>query len=144
MLIVMPMDRKAAASAKRVEPILLPSATAPVIEQAIKILIVDDHKMLRQGLRRVLEEQDGFTVVGEAGDGAEAVALARVLEPQVVIMDVNMPNMNGIEATEINHPGPAVGDRYRPILRHRGFCGPGDAGGWSGDLPAQRTCRRRC
>lgn len=107
--IVLPMDRKAVASAKMVEPILLPSATAPVIEQAIKILIVDDHKMLRQGLRRVLEEQGGFTVVGEAGDGAEAVALARALEPQVVIMDVNMPNMNGIEATEkIIHDRPST------------------------------------
>lgn len=108
-LIVMPLDRKASASAKMFEPILLPSATAPVIEPAIKILIVDGHKMLRQGLRRVLEEQDGFTVVGEAGDGAEAVALARVLEPQVVIMDVNMPNMNGIEATEkIIHRRPST------------------------------------
>ncbi len=99
--IVFPIDPKAVASANRVEPILLPSAMAPVIEQAIKILIVDDHKMLRQGLRRVLEEQGGFTVAGEAGDGAEAVAMARALEPQVVIMDVNMPNMNGIEATKL-------------------------------------------
>ena len=100
-LTVIPMNRPAVASAKRVEPIMLPSASAPVIEQAIKILIVDDHKMLRQGLRRVLEEQGGFTVVGEAGDGEEAVALARALQPQVVIMDVNMPNMNGIEATKL-------------------------------------------
>jgi DNA-binding NarL/FixJ family response regulator len=89
------------APANRVEPILSPSAMAPVIEQAIKILIVDDHTMLRQGLRRVLEEQGGFEVVGEAGDGAEAVTLARALKPQVVIMDVNMPNMNGIEATKL-------------------------------------------
>ena len=100
-LTVIPMNRPAVASAKRVEPVMLPSASAPVIEQAIKILIVDDHKMLRQGLRRVLEEQGGFTVIGEAGDGEEAVALARALQPQVVIMDVNMPNMNGIEATKL-------------------------------------------
>ena len=58
--------------------------------------------MLHQGLRRVLEEQGGFTVIGEAGDGVEAVALARALQPQVVIMDIhNMPNMNGIEATKL-------------------------------------------
>jgi PAS domain S-box-containing protein len=108
-LIVLPMDRTAGTSVNSGEPILVPSATAPVIEQAIKILIVDDHKMLRQGLRRVLEEQGGFTVVGEASDGAEALALARVLEPQVVIMDVNMPNMNGIEATEkIIHDRPST------------------------------------
>ena len=49
----------------------------------------------------MLEEQGGCTVVGEARDGAEAVALARALQPQVVIMDVNMPNMNGIEATKL-------------------------------------------
>jgi len=100
-LTVIPMHRTAAASVERVESTILPSASAPVIEQAIKILIVDDHKMLRQGLRRVLEEQGGFTVIGEAGDGEEAVALARALQPQVVIMDVNMPNMNGIEATKL-------------------------------------------
>jgi PAS domain S-box-containing protein len=99
--IVFPIDPNAVAPANRVEPILSPSAMAPVIEQAIKILIVDDHTMLRQGLRRVLEEQGGFEVVGEAGDGAEAVTLARALKPQVVIMDVNMPNMNGIEATKL-------------------------------------------
>jgi DNA-binding NarL/FixJ family response regulator len=99
--IVFPIDPKGVAPANRVEPILSPSAMAPVIEQAIKILIVDDHTMLRQGLRRVLEEQGGFEVVGEAGDGAEAVTLARALKPQVVIMDVNMPNMNGIEATKL-------------------------------------------
>jgi PAS domain S-box-containing protein len=66
---------------------------------AIKIVIVDDHKVVRQGLRRVLEESGDFDIVGEAGDGAEAIAMARELKPHVVIMDVNLPTVSGIDAT---------------------------------------------
>ena len=66
---------------------------------AIKIVVVDDHKMVRQGLRRVLEESGDFNIVGEAGDGAEAIAMARELKPHVVIMDVNLPTVSGIDAT---------------------------------------------
>ena len=70
-----------------------------VFGDALKIVIVDDHKMVRQGLRRVLEEHSDVTIVGEAGDGAEAVGMARELEPHVVIMDVSLPTMSGIDAT---------------------------------------------
>lgn len=65
----------------------------------IRILIVDDHALLRQGLRQVLELEPDLEVVGEAQDGFEAVAKARELAPDVVLMDINMPGLNGIEAT---------------------------------------------
>jgi DNA-binding NarL/FixJ family response regulator len=64
-----------------------------------RILLVDDQELLRMGFRMVLEAQDGLEVVGEAGDGAEAVALTRQLEPDVVLMDVRMPRMDGVQAT---------------------------------------------
>jgi DNA-binding NarL/FixJ family response regulator len=64
-----------------------------------RILLVDDQELLRMGFRMVLEAQDGLEVVGEASDGAEAVALTRQLQPDVVLMDVRMPVMDGVEAT---------------------------------------------
>ncbi len=63
-----------------------------------RVLLADDHRMLRDSLRRSLEEH-GFDVVGEAADGAEAVRLAQSLTPDVVLMDVSMPNLDGVEAT---------------------------------------------
>jgi two-component system response regulator NreC len=66
---------------------------------AITILLADDHAILRQGLRRILESYPGFTVVAEAASGLEAVDLARELEPDVAIIDIGMPGLNGIEAT---------------------------------------------
>jgi two-component system response regulator NreC len=65
----------------------------------ITILIVDDHKILRQGLRTLLAKEADMKVVAEAEDGRDAVRLVRELSPQVVIMDVGMPDLNGIEAT---------------------------------------------
>ena len=66
----------------------------------LKILLADDHAILRQGLRALLEKQEDMEVVGEAGDGREALELIRELVPDIVIMDVTMPNLNGIDATE--------------------------------------------
>jgi two-component system, NarL family, response regulator LiaR len=66
---------------------------------AITILLVDDHAVVRESIRKLLEERDDFEVVGEAGDGEAAVELAVRLNPGVVIMDVAMPKVNGIEAT---------------------------------------------
>ncbi len=63
-----------------------------------RLLLADDHRMLRDSLRRSLEEH-GFDVVGGAGDGAEAVELAQALKPDIVLMDVSMPNLDGVEAT---------------------------------------------
>ena len=62
------------------------------------MLLVDDHPIVRQGLREILEHSSGFRVVGEVGDGAESVKAAVKLVPDVVIMDVLMPNMDGAEA----------------------------------------------
>jgi two-component system, NarL family, response regulator DegU len=64
----------------------------------IRLMLVDDHKMLREGLRRSLEEE-GFSIVGEASDGVEAVHLAASVRPDVILMDVSMPDMGGVEAT---------------------------------------------
>ena len=67
--------------------------------ERIRVLIADDHAILRQGLRRILEEEADMEVVGEAATGSEAVALTEELNPDIVIMDISMPDQNGIEAT---------------------------------------------
>ena len=66
----------------------------------IRILIADDHTLVREGTRERLEREEDFEVVGEAADGEEAVDLARKLKPNVAIIDIAMPNLNGIEATK--------------------------------------------
>ena len=66
---------------------------------AIRVLLVDDHAMVRQGLRSVLATYPNFEVVGEACNGEEALRLVQLLSPSVVVMDINMPRLNGIEAT---------------------------------------------
>jgi len=65
----------------------------------IKILLADDHALVRQGLRFILEAQNDMEIVGQAGNGNEAVEMAEKLKPDVVIMDVAMPGLNGVEAT---------------------------------------------
>jgi two-component system response regulator NreC len=67
--------------------------------KSIRILLADDHNLLREGLRLLLERQEGFSVVAEASDGREAVRLADEHRPDVVVMDVAMPGLNGIDAT---------------------------------------------
>ncbi len=67
----------------------------------IRVLIVDDHPMIRSGMRSLLESENDFEVVGEASNGEEAVALSANLKPEVVIMDIVMPKLNGIEATKL-------------------------------------------
>jgi DNA-binding NarL/FixJ family response regulator len=70
--------------------------TAP---SKIRVVLVDDHRRMREGLRGIIEEQSDMTVVAEASDGCMAVDIAHAIRPDVIVMDVNMPNMNGLEAT---------------------------------------------
>jgi DNA-binding NarL/FixJ family response regulator len=70
------------------------------VPEAVRVVLVDDHDLFRTGLRNLLEEQEGVQVLGEAADGAEAVQLVREAAPDVVVMDLNMPKMSGVEATK--------------------------------------------
>ncbi|BCA56055.1 putative Histidine kinase [Nitrospira sp. KM1] len=89
-------------SSPRTEPV---EAVAENLEEvagatdSIRVLLVDDHAMMRHGLRTILENYPDVEVVGEAGNGEEAVSAVDVLQPSVVVMDINMPKLNGIEAT---------------------------------------------
>jgi DNA-binding NarL/FixJ family response regulator len=65
----------------------------------ISVLLVDDHSLVRRGFRRILEDEPDIEVTGEAGDGAEAIRLAKELQPNVIVMDCAMPNLNGLQAT---------------------------------------------
>lgn len=69
------------------------------MDEPITVLLVDDHALVRRGFRRILEDEDQITVVGEASDGVEAVQLARMLMPTVILMDYAMPRMDGMLAT---------------------------------------------
>ena len=66
----------------------------------IRVLIADDHPLMRKGLADILDGVDGIEVVGSAEDGAAALALSHALKPDIVLMDISMPGMDGIEATE--------------------------------------------
>ena len=88
------------------------------MKRRIRILLADDHKLVRQGFRLILMSQDDMDVVGEAGSGKEAVDLAKALKPDVVVMDVTMPELNGIEATRrIREASPHV--RVLALSVHR-------------------------
>jgi len=68
-------------------------------DKEIKVVLIDDHKLFREGVKRILEFEPKFNVVAEGDDGASAAKLVKENEPDVVLMDINMPNINGIEAT---------------------------------------------
>jgi two-component system, NarL family, response regulator LiaR len=68
--------------------------------EKIKVMLAEDHVVVREGTRELIQHEDDMEVVGEAGDGEEAVALVHQVKPDVIIMDVNMPKLNGIEATK--------------------------------------------
>ena len=80
------------------------------MESMIRVILADDHAVMRHGLRLILEQQEGFEVLGEARDGREAVSLAEALHPDVAVLDITMPNLNGIEAArQITEKQPGVG-----------------------------------
>jgi two-component system response regulator DegU len=73
----------------------------------IKVLIVDDHKLVREGLKAVFDQGDEVDVIGEAGSGEEAIEMVDKINPDVILMDISMPGMNGIKATKLirdSHP----------------------------------------
>jgi len=76
----------------------------------VRILVADDHDIVRRGLRDLLTEHSGWEVVGEARTGREAVALAEQLQPEIVVMDISMPDLNGLEASHRIHKAfPKIG-----------------------------------
>ena len=77
----------------------MPDSSNPV--EAVRLVLADDHVMFREGLRALLERWPEVEIVGEAGNGTEAVDLARQLRPDVMVMDIGMPEMNGLEATRL-------------------------------------------
>lgn len=82
---------------------------------SINVLLADDQAMVRRGLRMILEDQPDITIVGEASDGAEAVELARRLRPDVCLVDIRMPQLDGIEVTRAL-AGPGVADPLRVVV----------------------------
>ncbi len=76
------------------------NAQPAVPSRPVRVLLVDDHAMVRQGLRSILDGYPNLDIIAEAGDGEEAITLARLLKPDLIVMDVNMPRLDGIEATK--------------------------------------------
>ena len=107
--VILPAAIVPASPAASLEP--TPEESRVTTKKPLRIALVDDHEMVRQGLRWLLEDHPDIRVVGEAKDGLEAIAMAHELKPDVIIMDVNMPRLNGIEATRrivLDQPGVIV------------------------------------
>jgi DNA-binding NarL/FixJ family response regulator len=101
----------------------------------INILIADDHTLFRQGMRKMLESEEDMAVVGEAATGREALQQARKLMPDVILMDIKMPDMDGIEATRILHPElPDIGVIFCTMFQDEGLIRAGLQAGGRGYL----------
>jgi len=77
----------------------IPNSQSPISTSPIRVILVDDHPVVRVGLRALIEMEPDLAVVGEAGNGVEGVALVEAEKPDVVVMDISMPEMDGLEAT---------------------------------------------
>ena len=111
-VLILPVE-ESTGSAETTELAHLPQVSTHAVKMGarIRVLLVDDHAMVRQGLRSVLESYADVEIIGEASNGTEAVACANRLQPSIVVMDVSIPIMNGIEATRLikeRHPDTIV------------------------------------
>jgi len=104
-------SRPAHAAPGPAERVTIAPTTTPTQDGAVRLLVVDDHAVVREGFARLLGLEPDFEIIGEAGDGRQAVERAEALEPDAILMDVDMPTMNGIEATRRikgRHPGVVI------------------------------------
>ena len=79
----------------------LTESAAPMVAQTLRILVADDHALVRQGLRTLLEARPGWVVCGEAATGRGAIEKARELEPDIIVLDIHMPEMDGLQAARV-------------------------------------------
>jgi CheY-like chemotaxis protein len=113
---VVDVDAKADEAARKPSP-----QKSVASEDRVSILVVDDHQTVRDGLVQILKRQPNLRIVGQCGDGEKAVALARELHPDVIIMDVSLPGISGIEATR------RIKADHRALAAYRGGHGSGNA-----------------
>ena len=92
------------------------------VARCIRVLLADDHSVIRAGTRRILEDEPDLQVVGEAGDGVEAISMAGATLPDIVLLDINMPNVDGIAASmELRRVVPSVKLLVLTAYAHRAF-----------------------
>ena len=104
----------------------------------VRIVMVDDHEVVRAGMRLMLEDDGNIEIVGECDNGQDAIKMAAELKPDVVVMDITMPEMNGIEATRrIKQASPEVA--VLALTIHEGCCGQAHRG-MCPNAPRQKTC----
>jgi CheY-like chemotaxis protein len=101
--LIVPLETTREKDEKRIEKIIAEIHSAKTASDKIRVLLADDHTVVRQGLSTMLNLHSDVEVVGEAADGEEAVAKARKLQPDVILLDISMPKMNGVEATRTIH-----------------------------------------
>jgi signal transduction histidine kinase/ActR/RegA family two-component response regulator len=106
--LIVPLDSRADAAVRREDRQAVVCTTDRPVSCRIRVLLCDDHAVVREGLAGLLTQEPDLEVIGQACDGQEAIALADALRPEVILMDVSMPRMNGVEATQHihrQHPG---------------------------------------